>query len=87
MADPVPVVFVTRLALDRTEHGQGIGGGLLVDALRRCVRGSREFGARAIVVDALDDDAAAFSRHFGFHDLADRRLWRRLIDIDRALGG
>ncbi len=86
MPDPVPVVLVARLALDRAEHGQGIGGELLVDALRRCVRGSREFGARAVVVDAIDDDAAAFYRHFGFHDLADRRLWRRLSDIDRALG-
>jgi predicted N-acetyltransferase YhbS len=87
MPDPVPVVALARLALDRAEHGQGIGGELLVDALRRCVRGSREFGARAVVVDAIDDDAAAFYRHFGFHDLDDRRLWRRLSDIDRAVGG
>jgi len=87
MPDPVPVVLVARLALDRAEHGQGLGGELLVDALRRCVRGSREFGARAAVVDAIDDAAAAFYRHFGFHDLDDRRLWRRLSDIDRALGG
>ena len=53
----------------------------------RCVRGSREFGARAVVVGAIDDDAATFYRHFGFHDLDDRRLWRRLNDIDRAVGG
>ena len=78
---------LARLALDRAEHGQGLGGELLVDALRRCVRGSREFGARAVVVDAIDDDAAAFDRHFGFHDLEDRRPWPRLSDIDRALGG
>lgn len=87
MPDPAPVVLPARLALDRAERGQGLGGELLVDALRRCVRGSREFGARAVVVDAIDDDAAAFDRHFGFHDLEDRRPWPRLSDIDRALGG
>jgi len=86
MPDPVPVVLLARLALDRTEQGRQLGGHLLVDALRRCVRGGREFGARAVVVDALDDRAAAFYRHFGFHDLDDRRLWRRLADVARAVG-
>jgi Holliday junction resolvasome RuvABC DNA-binding subunit len=38
-----------------------------------------------VVVDAMTEDAARFYRHFGFHDLEDRRLWRRLTDIARAL--
>lgn len=87
MPDPVPVVLVARLALDRSEHGTGLGGLLLIDALRRCVRGGREFGARAVVVDAIDERAVAFYRHFDFHQLDDRRLWRRLSDIARAIGG
>lgn len=87
MPDPVPVVLLARLALDRTEHGRSLGGHLLLDALVRCVRGGSEFGARAIVVDALSPDAAAFYRHFGFRDLDldEQRLWRRLTDIRRAL--
>lgn len=85
MPDPVPIVLLARLALDRSEHATGLGGHLLVDALRRCVRGGTEFGARAVVVDALDESAAAFCRHFGFRDLGNRRLWRRLTDIQRAL--
>lgn len=85
MPDPVPVVILARLALDRSEQGNALGGHLLVDALRRCMRGGREFGARAVIVDAVDDDAAAFYRHFGFHQLDDRRLWRRLTDVARAL--
>jgi GNAT superfamily N-acetyltransferase len=87
MPDPVPVVLVARLALDRTEHGTGLGGHLLIDALRRCVRGGREFGAGAVVVDAVDERAVAFYRHLDFHQLDDRRLWRRLSDIARAIGG
>ncbi len=85
MPDPVPVVLLARLAVDRSEQGRRLGGHLLVDALRRCVRGGREFGARAVVVDAITPDAADFYRHFGFHDLDDGRLWRRLTDIERAL--
>lgn len=85
MPDPVPVVLLARLALDRSEHGRSLGGHLLVDALARCMRGGIEFGARAVVVDALSREAGDFYRHFGFHDLDDRRLWRRLTDIARTL--
>ena len=85
MPDPVPVVLLARLAVERSEHGRSLGGDLLLDALARCVRGGREFGARAVVVDALSPEAGNFYRHFGFHDLDDRRLWRRLADVARAL--
>ncbi len=85
MPDPVPVVLLARLALDHPEQQSSLGGHLLVDALLRCARGGRQFGARAVVVDAMTEDAARFYRHFGFHDLEDRRLWRRLTDIARAL--
>jgi GNAT superfamily N-acetyltransferase len=85
MPDPVPVVVLARLALDRSEQGNKLGGHLLVDALRRCVRGGQEFGARAVVVDAIDDRAVAFYNHFGFHDLEGDRLWRRLSEIAQAL--
>lgn len=86
MPNPVPVVLLARLALDRSEHGKSLGGHLLVDALRRCLQGGRSFGARAVVVDAASEAAAAFYLHFDFHELDDRRLWRRLGDIERALG-
>lgn len=85
MPDPVPVVVLARIALDRAEQGGGLGGHLLVDALRRCVRGGAEFGARAVVVDAIDEYAAAFYGHFGFRELAGRRMWRRIADIAAAL--
>lgn len=85
MPDPVPVVLLARLAVHSDEQGHHLGGHLLVDALARCVRGGTEFGARAVVVDAIDDTAGAFYRHFDFHDLDDRRLWRRLTDIAAAL--
>jgi hypothetical protein len=39
-----------------------------------------------VVVDAIDDQVAAFYRHFDFDELDDRRLWRRLADVARAVG-
>lgn len=86
MPDPVPVVLLARLAIARSEQGRQLGGHLLVDALCRCVRGGREFGARAVVVDAINDEATAFYEHFDFHPLEGRRLWRRLSDVARAVG-
>jgi len=86
MPDPVPVVLLARLAIARSEQGRSLAGHLLVDALRRCVRGGREFGARAVLVDAINDEAAAFYQHFDFHELEGHRLWRRLSDIARAVG-
>jgi GNAT superfamily N-acetyltransferase len=85
MPGPVPVVLLARLALDRSEQGTGLGGHLLIDALRRCVRGGHEFGARAVVVDAISDEAARFCQHFGFHQLDEARMWRRTGDIERSL--
>jgi predicted GNAT family N-acyltransferase len=85
MPDLVPVVLLARLALDRSEPGNSLGGHLLVDALARCVRGGSEFGAQAVMVDAVSAEAGEFYRHFGFRDLDERRLWRRLSDVARAL--
>jgi GNAT superfamily N-acetyltransferase len=85
MPDPVPVVLLARLALDRSERGTGLGGHLLVDALRRCVRGGHEFGARALVVDAISDEARRFYEHFGFRQLEGARLWRRMADVKTSL--
>jgi hypothetical protein len=39
-----------------------------------------------VIVDAIDDRAAAFHRHFDLHQLDDRRLWRRLADVAGRVG-
>ncbi|MEQ0636216.1 hypothetical protein ABLO16_08105, partial [Mycobacterium tuberculosis] len=54
--------------------------------LHRSVAGARHYGARALVVDAIDDRAAEFYGHHGFLPLEGRRLYRRISDIARALG-
>lgn len=62
----LPVTLIGRLAVDLRLKGQGTGAFLLVDALRRCFVHAAEVAAMAVVVDAKDDLAAGFYRHFGF---------------------
>jgi GNAT superfamily N-acetyltransferase len=80
---PVPVILLARLALDQTEEGHGLGPALLKDALQRCSRAAKEFGARAVLVHAVDEKAKGFYRHFGFEDCAvgDLHLMLLIKDI------
>lgn len=62
---PIPVILLARLAVDRSVQGRGIGAYLLADAIRRTVGASEQFGIRALLVHALNDDAASFYRRHG----------------------
>ena len=55
-----------RLAADRRHQGQGLGRALVADALRRSLAARRLIGARALLVHAIDEQAAAFYRSLGF---------------------
>jgi predicted N-acetyltransferase YhbS len=66
LPDPTPVIVLGRLAVDEAYRGRGIGGGLLKDALSRALAASRIVGARAVIVHAIDDEAARFYAAFGF---------------------
>jgi len=63
---PIPLTLLARLAVDSTEQGAGLGAGLLKDALKRFLQAQAIIGARAIVVQAKDESASEFYRHFGF---------------------
>jgi predicted GNAT family N-acyltransferase len=62
----LPVVLLGRLAVDTQLRGQKKGEFLLMDALRRSLEAASQIGAMAVVVDAKDDGAVAFYKHFGF---------------------
>lgn len=68
---PVPAVRIARLAVDRSMHGKGLGGALLADALRRILTASSEVAVKVVLVDAKNDSAVAFYRHYGFMELND----------------
>ena len=66
MPDPVPVVLLGRLAVARSHQGKGIARALVRDAILRTLQAAEIAGIRALLVQALDEDAAAFYRHLGF---------------------
>jgi GNAT superfamily N-acetyltransferase len=63
---PLPIMILARLAVDRREHGRGIGKALLKDALKRTAQAADIAGIRALFVSAKDDDARRFYEHFNF---------------------
>jgi len=62
----LPVTLLGRLAVDRSVGGQGVGEFLLVDALRRSLEAAQQIAAMAVIVDAKDERAESFYRHFDF---------------------
>lgn len=70
----LPVVRLSRLAVDRQHQGLHIGQRLLIDAIVRTVRLLDDFAIIAMVVDAKDEMAAAYYQHFGFIPLQDDPL-------------
>jgi predicted N-acetyltransferase YhbS len=85
--DPVPCLLLGQLATDVAWAGRGIGGGLLGHALVRCVDGARLVGGRALLVNAIDPETAAWWRRRGFRPSKDDPLvlFRSIADIAASL--
>lgn len=66
MPDPVPVLVLGRLAVDRRARGLHLGAALLQDAVRRTAAVAGDAGVRALLVHALNEDARRFYEHYGF---------------------
>jgi GNAT superfamily N-acetyltransferase len=62
----LPVTLLGRLAADRSAGGQGAGEFLLVDALGRSLEAAQQIAAMAVIVDAKNERAESFYRHFDF---------------------
>lgn len=63
---PVPCFRLGRLACRTDRRGSGFGRLLLAGAVERCLRAKQHVAAYALIVDALDEHAADFYRHYGF---------------------
>jgi GNAT superfamily N-acetyltransferase len=68
MPEPIPVMVLGRLAVDRRSQGIKLGGGLLKDAVNRAIGVSQDTGVRALLVHALHDRAKQFYAHYGFQE-------------------
>lgn len=65
-AHPVPLMVLARLAVASRWAGQGVGSGLLKDAMLRPLKAADVVGLRALVVHAKDDAARSFYESFDF---------------------
>jgi GNAT superfamily N-acetyltransferase len=85
---PIPVILLARLAVDQSARGKRLGAGLLLDALQRALDLSKNFGAHAVEVNALDESAVAFYFKYGFVPLLDnpKHLYLPLATIEKVLG-
>ena len=78
--EQIPVILLGRLAVDLRHQGEGLGAMLLRDAVERSLSTSAQIGARALVVDPLDEEAAGFYERYGFSHLRDTtRMFAKLV--------
>jgi ribosomal protein S18 acetylase RimI-like enzyme len=66
----VPAVLIGRLAVDERFHGRGLGGALLADATERILQVAP--AVYTLVVDAKNEQAAAFYRRYLFKPVIGR---------------
>lgn len=66
MPDPIPVMVLGRLAVDRAWQGKGIGNGLLRDAILRTLQAGQIAGIRVLLVHAISEDAQRLYEKNGF---------------------
>ncbi len=85
--DPVPCLLLGQLATDLGWSGTGIGTSLVKHALERSVAAAALIGGRALMVNAVDENAAAFWHRRGFLPSKDDPLilFRPIGDIARSL--
>jgi GNAT superfamily N-acetyltransferase len=83
MPDPIPVMVVGRLAVDRRWQGRGIGKALLRDAVFRTCQAAEIAGIRAILVHAISEEAKQFYEKCGFGASASEPM-TLMIKIDDA---
>ena len=66
MPDPLPVMILARLAVDRSWQGRSLGRSLLRDAVLRTLQAAEIAGIRAILVHAISEEAKRFYERCGF---------------------
>jgi len=83
----VPCLLLGQLATDLDWAGKRIGTGLVKHALERCVMAVELVGGRALMVNAVDEEAAGFWRRRGFLPSKDDPLvlYRSIADIAASL--
>lgn len=88
MPDPIPVMVLGRLAVDKAYQSKGLGAALLGDAVLRTVQAAEIGGIRAILLHAISDDAKRFYERYGFtpSPVDPMTLMIGIADVVKTLG-
>jgi ribosomal protein S18 acetylase RimI-like enzyme len=85
--DPIPVILLGQLAVDRGYQGRGCARSLVRYAFGVAMRLSRDIGCFGLLTHPLDDEVRNLYRRFGFDDLPfdpGRSMLVRIIDLERS---
>lgn len=84
---PIPVFLIARLAVSTAHQGQGLGARLLRTALKGAAASTEIVPIRAVIVDAIDEEAVKFYSGFDFEPYpADGlRMWLLMKDLIASL--
>ena len=88
--EEVPAIILTRLAVDRTEAGRGLGRALLKDGFHRVLRASEIVGIRVLLVHAETERARDWYMkiaRFEQSPVDDRQLLLLMKDLRRSVSG
>jgi predicted GNAT family N-acyltransferase len=79
----ISATLLGRLARHISTKGEGVGEHILMDALHRALKMSKQIASAAIVTDAKDQRAVDFYKRYGFIELPkiDRRLFVPMATI------
>ncbi|AYA41692.1 GNAT family N-acetyltransferase [Xenorhabdus nematophila] len=86
MPNPIPVVVLGRLAVDRSLQRKGIGRALVQDAALRIIQAADLIGVRGMIIHALSDEVKSFYETIGFEPspLDPMLLMATLADLKRS---
>lgn len=79
----IPAILLGRLAVDNRYRGQKIGIRLLIHAQRSALLLSQKVGVHALIVVALNEQAASFYKKYDFEELTTGplHLYKTIKDI------
>lgn len=87
MPDPIPVMVIGRLAVDKAYQNRGLGVALLRDAVLRTLQAAAIGGIRAILLHTISEDAKRFYLRCGFSESAvdPMTLMISMADVQKVL--
>ena len=68
MPEPIPVIVLARLVIDKNYQGKRLGAALLKDTMLRTVTIANNVGIRGLLVHAISEDAKRFYLKYGFQE-------------------